>query len=335
MLKTQKTMISILLILLTILILPFRQSNPVEASNSFSFIILSNYKKTLDIGDEFYLYAFTSNGKAPTFKSSDSKIASVNSDGKITPKKAGTVLITVKTKDAQSHCKVTVRKTNITINQSSLSLECGAITKLSAISSNQSKIKWKSSKSSIASVNEAGLVKAKKPGETTITAYVNGSEKTCRVIVKSPTISLNQSKVTLYRNQTTLLHAQISSGKTPKFKTNKSSVATVDSNGTITAIKHGTAIITVTIDGVSETCEVIVEQPTITLNTSETTIKVGDVVKLKANVSSNNTPIWSTSNQNIAVVDSDGNITGLAKGRAYIYAKEDGVSARCTVYVTK
>ncbi|MDD4112014.1 MAG: Ig-like domain-containing protein, partial [Herbinix sp.] len=66
----------------------------------------------------------------------------------------------------------------------------------------------------------------------------------------------------------------------------------------------------------------------------ELTIKLGTDTLLDAKVSSGNSPEWSTSNSNVATVDSKGRITGIKKGRAYIYAKEDGTKVRCTVYVT-
>ena len=50
-------------------------------------IILTRYSKTMAIGEEFGLIAIASNGKQPTFKSSKSSIASVNTYGLITEKK--------------------------------------------------------------------------------------------------------------------------------------------------------------------------------------------------------------------------------------------------------
>jgi uncharacterized protein YjdB len=153
--------------------------------------------------------------------------------------------------------------------------------------------------------------------------------------VRPPTIKLSQSKITLYRGQTAKLSATISSGVTPTWKTNKKSVAIADGSGTITAVKHGTANITATVDGVTKICEVVVSQPIITLSQTEVTLKKGESMKIAADVSSGNLPIWSTSNQNIAIVDGKGTITALKKGRAYIYAAEDGVKIKCVVYVTE
>lgn len=64
-------------ILLFHLIVP-ELSVRANSTDPFPFVILSKYKATIDIGDEIHLIAITSNGKMPTWKSSDSKIASVN-----------------------------------------------------------------------------------------------------------------------------------------------------------------------------------------------------------------------------------------------------------------
>lgn len=303
--------------------------------SSFAFVFLSEYDITADIGDEFYLFAITSTGKKATWKSSDSKIASVNTYGKVIAKKSGTATITAKIKNAEASCKVTVNKTKITLNKTSVSVERGETYQLSATTSNGSPVTWKSSKKSIATIDEQGKITGIKPGETTITASANGTSVTCRFTVKTPTIKLDKMKIKLFRGQTAKLSATVSSGITPTFKTNKKSVAIVDANGTITAMKNGSATITATIDGVSKTCEVIVEKPLITLSSTELTLTKGSKKKLTATVSSGNQPIWSTSNASIVTINSNGELSALAKGKAYVYAAEDGTKVRCTIRVTE
>lgn len=305
-----------------------------KASDSLSFVILSSYKKTVNIGDEFYLIAITSNGMLPKWSSSSSKIASVNAYGKVTAKKEGTATITARIKNGEASCKVTVKKTVVSISESFITIERGETFTLSAATSNKKPVSWKSSHKSVASVDENGVVTGLKPGETTITATADGSKATCKVKVKYPTVTLDRKKVTLYRGQSIKLNATVSSGAEPKWKSNRKSVAIVNPDGTITAVKNGTATITATVDGVSQTCEVNVKKPEIKLSASELTVKAGQEVVLSASVSSGNCPEWSTSNPNVATVDSSGRVTGIKKGRAYIYAKEDGTKVRCTVYVT-
>ncbi len=328
----------ILLSVLLCMILPFltftEHTKYAEASNSFSLVFLSSYKKTVNIGDTFYIIAIATNGKLPKWTSSSSRIASVNTYGKVTAKKAGTTRITAKVSGGEASCKVTVRKTEVSISNTTISIERGEGFSLSATSSTNSPIIWRSSHKSIATVDDKGMVIAIKPGKSTITATVDGSKASCKVKVKYPKIKLDKKKITLYRGQSIKLSADVSSGVEPTWRSNKKSVATINPDGTITAIKNGSATVTATVDRVSKTCEVIVKKPNIRLSADELTIKLGTDVLLNAKVSSGNDPEWSTSNPNVATVNSKGIITGVKKGRAYIYAKEDGTKVRCTVYVT-
>lgn len=223
-------------------------------------IILTRYSKTMAIGEEFGLIAIASNGKQPTFKSSKSSIASVNTYGRITAKKAGTCKITAKVRNAEASCNITVKPTTLTITP---------------------------------------------------------------------------ANVTLYRQGTKQLHASVSNGHSPVWKSGKSSVATVDENGFVTAVKHGTAKITAKVDGVSKTCIITVKQPKIKLSSSSVSMTAGSTYTLSATVSSGNAPEWSTSNSNVLSVDQNGNITALKKGRAYVYAREDGIKTSCAVTVSE
>ena len=310
------------------------QTTTAGSSGSISFIILTKYSANVDIGSDFYIVAVTSNGKLPAWKSSNSSIAAVNTYGKVTAKKAGTVTITAKIKNAEASCKVTVNKTKITVSKTSASLERGEKVKLSASASTGSKITWKSSKSSVASVDEDGNVTALKPGETNLTASADGSSVSCKITVKVPSISLSNSSIKLYKNQKFLLTAKVSSGITPVWKSNRKSVAVVDERGNIIAVKNGTAIISATVDGVVKTCEVIVEKPVITLSKYDITLKKGASTSVIANVASGNVPVWSSSNSNVATVNLSGQVTALKKGTAYVYASEDGTKVRCIVHVT-
>ena len=249
------------------------QTVSAAVSNPFPFILLTKYNATLDIGDELYIMAITSNLKQPTWKSSNSKVATVNTYGIITAKKAGSALITAKIKDAEASCYITVKKTQVSISYSTVYIQRGQTFKLSASTSNGSKVTWKSSKKSIATVDEYGMVTALKPGVTQIISTADGSTATCNFNVLSPTVKLNSTSVSLYRGQTLKLTASVSSKITPVWKTNKKSVAIVNKTGTITAIKHGSAIISATVDGVTAECNITVLQPQITLSKSELTLK--------------------------------------------------------------
>ena len=326
-----------LMIVLCIVILSLSSLLPATRvkADSLGLVFLSKYRCSVDVGDDFYLIAITSNGDMPKWKSSSSKIASVNTYGKVTAKKPGTATITAKIKNGEASCKVTVKKTTITLSQTSVSLERGETLRLSATTSNQSAVTWKSSKKSIATVDEQGYITGMKPGETSITASVDGSSKVCKVKVNYPKVKLNRSKLKLWRGQTAKLSAEVSSLVTPDWKSNKKSVAVVDENGTVTALKHGTAVITACVDTITRSCEVIVEPPDITVSLEELSLLSGETARLTAKVSSGNPVTWSSSNPNVCSVDENGQITAWQKGRAYIYAAEDGTKVRCVVHVNE
>ncbi len=258
---TRKSVYSIIsVILLTVLLLftPFTRMTVHAGIGLPPFIALTNYTKTMSIGDGFYLIAIASNGKQPTFRSSKSSIASVNTYGYVTARKAGT-------------CKITAR--------------------------------------------------------------IRGAEASCLITVKPTVISLQPGSLTLYRLETRQLKADVSTGHAPVWRSSRSSVATVDETGRITAVKHGTAKITATADGVSQSCTITVKQPEIRLSVSSLSLTIGGKYTLSAVVTSRNTPEWFSSNPDVVSVDDRGRIVARRKGRAYIYAREDGVKARCTVTV--
>ena len=185
---------------------------------------------------------------------------------------------------------------------------------------------------------------AKAVNENLYVNYPDPSKFTPKVIIavasfniplKPTTLTITPANVTLYRQGTKQLHASVSNGHSPVWKSGKSSVATVDENGFVTAVKHGTAKITAKVDGVSKTCTITVKQPKLKLSSCSVSMTVGSTHTLSATVSSGNAPEWSTSNSNVLSVDQNGNITALKKGRAYVYAREDGIKTSCVVTVSE
>lgn len=319
--------------MVSMLFLFMNQPLTTYASSNLGFVVLNMYTKTMKIGDECYLIAVTSNGKKPTFTSGNSKVASVNTYGKITAKKAGTAKITARIKNGEASCTVKVTKTAIRLNVNSISLENGYTARLTAKTSNGHPVIFRSSKRSIATVDETGLITAKKPGTTTITAKADQTSVSCRVTVRKPVVSLNRRSATLYRRQQVCLSVKSTSKSKPVWKSNKKSVATVDDSGTVTAVKNGTAIISATVDGISKTCEITVKKPTVTFEHKELTLAVGKKKTVKVSVSSGNKPVFSSSNTCIATVNENGLVTAHETGKAYIYAAEDGVKSRMRIIV--
>lgn len=302
-------------------------------AKGIDFLILGVYEKSLDVGDEFYISAVASNGNKITFRSSNSKVASVSPYGRIIAKKPGEAKITVKAGKAQARCRIIVKKTRIDVNEKNISMDNGSTFQLKAAASTGHGLTYKSSKKSVAAVDEKGLITAKKPGEANITISVDGVSEICKIKVRETKVRLDRTKATLYRKGEITLSVSTNSKTEPKWKSNKSSVATVDNKGNVTAVKHGTATITVTIDGVKATCEILVKQPGVSFPQSELTLKQGEKICVKAKVSSGNETVYSSSNTTVATVDEQGNIYACGKGKAYIYATEDGIKAKMTIRV--
>ncbi len=323
-----------ILILVAVTAAVFCKTVPECQASGYSIIILSHYNKTLKIGQSFYLAGVSSNGKRITWRSSSARTASVNTYGLVTAKRAGTCRITGKTTGGEASCRLTVEKTAIMLSAASITMENGASFRLRGSTSNGSAITWRTSRSSVASIDESGRIEARKPGECTVTASADGTKRTCRVTVRKPKVTLNHSSLKLYRRQTRRLTARVSSGRSVIWKSRKKSVAVVSDEGMITAKKHGTAIITAKVDGVTKECQVTVQSPVIKLNRTSITLKRGKTASLEAWVSSGIPPAWKSSRSSVAAVDKNGLVTARKKGSCVIYASEDGTKESCHITVT-
>lgn len=305
------------------------------ASAARTFIVLTQYQASLSAGQEFYLGAVVSSGRLPSFKSSNVKVASVNRYGLVTAKHAGSCRITAKADGSESSCRVTVARTKITLSTRSISMENGETKRLQASTTGNEPVSFSSNKKSVAVVDSDGVITACKPGSAIISITAGKTTATCRVTVKKPSITLNHIYRKLFRCQQVQLTADVSSGITPTWKSNRSSVATVSDTGLVCAQKHGTALITAKADGVTKTCEIEVEAPTIRLSASSLTMKVGKTRTLDYKISSGNAPLIKSSKPNVVQVDQLGNLTARSVGTAVISFTEDGTRETCTVKVRK
>ena len=134
------------------------------------------------------------------------------------------------------------------------------------------KIVWSSMNANIASVNTGGVVKGVSVGETTIFAKAyNGIYAKCEVTVKkndSPHVSnifLNYSSKKMSIGDTFILIATYSPSNAVNsnltWSSNNTSVATVDSNGKVTAKGYGNARIVVSSsNGKTANCDIIVDK---------------------------------------------------------------------------
>ena len=185
-----------------------------------------------------------------------------------------------------------------------------------------------------------------------------GEEQSGMEIPKKPAvavegITIEKSATEIMMTRKEILYVNI----TPSNATNRNAtwtssntdVATVDTWGEVTALKEGTATMTVKTEdgGFSATCVVTVISNIlnpvkgVTLNASELSLAIGQKYALKATITPADADIqtveWSSSNPDVASVTAEGIVTGLATGAATITATstDGGLKATCAVIVTE
>ena len=137
----------------------------------------------------------TTFSKKITWSSSDTNVATVDANGTVTAKSAGTAIITATTENGKTaSCTVTVEKklipiTEVCLDKSSATLTEGETTALTATvlpenTTDSKNVSWSSSNSEVAIVDANGTVTAKSAGTAVITAITeNGKTASCTVTV--------------------------------------------------------------------------------------------------------------------------------------------------------
>ena len=329
---------------------------------------------TIGVGEEITLTPTIepddATDKTVTWQSNDASVAAVDETGKVTGKAAGSATIIATTKDggfkATCSVKVTdagVSVTGVSLNESEIVMEVGDGAKLwetvTPSTAANKKVTWSSDKPEVADVDDNGNVEAKAVGEAIITVKTvdGGFEATCKVTVVGKVISvtgvsLDKTTLTLTEGEDATLVATVkpddASNKQVTWESDKVAVATVDENGKVTAVKAGTAVITVTTKdgGKTAKCTVTVKAATVavtsvTLDKTSLALQIGESAILNATVKPDNATnkevTWSSSNTGIATVDANGKVTAKAAGNATITATAkdgSGKKATCSVTVT-
>ncbi len=279
------------------------------------------------------LKATTSYSTNVTWKSSKPSIATVSSSGVVTGKKAGTVYIYANAYGKSVKYKLTIKEPALKLNKSSSSIYKGKTTTLKATTSYRTKVTWKSSNSSIATVSSTGDVTGKKAGTAYIYANAYGKSVKCKVTVKNPTITLNKSKATAYAGKSYTLKATTSYRTKISWKSSNTKIATVDSKGMVKLKKAGKVTISATAFGKKVNCVLTVKNPTLKVSKASVSIYRKKSYTVKATAVPGGKVSWSSSNKAIATVSSSGKITGMKKGTAYVYAKIHGLKKTIKVIV--
>lgn len=204
-----------------------------------------------------------------TWKSSKRAVAKVSGSGKVTARKKGNATITATRSGKSAKCKVKVEEPKLTQNSLTLVLNDSKTLKLKGCGH---KVSWSTSDDMVCDVTK-GKLTPYEPGTATIKAKVHGKAFKCKVKVTAPKVSSFSLSATSVRMDTYLdddymleilgIEEEWFRYLDVKVTSSNRNVVTADKqNGYVMlyAGAPGKADVTVTINGISRVCHVVVEE---------------------------------------------------------------------------
>jgi len=300
------------------------------------------------------------------WSTSSSSIARISSDGVVTGRKAGKVTITATSKwdkKVKATFEVSVydpaSPTSVRLNAGVITMEIGEKREMEAtvypVGCKNSKLKWRSTSSSIAKVSSSGVITARRAGTAIISAtstYNTSIAGNVMVTVvnrsapKSIQLSVSDRQMPIGGTmQLTAAPSPSGASRLFKYSSSNSKIISIDENGLMTAKKAGTVTITVKSSkssSIKATIEIRAYDPSaptsVTLNASNLYLGEDDSATLVATVKPDNTlktVRWKSSNTSIAKVSDDGRVTAIKPGTVTITCTtvKGELTAKCTVSV--
>lgn len=227
---------------------------------------------------------------------------------------------------------------SISLNKSSVTLDINdTYTLVATVKPSNSKVTWSSSNTSVASVSSNGIVTAKKAGIATISAKAGNKTATAKIVVNAGYVKLDDSSVTLNVGDTYKAYYDSNLSGTASWSSSNTSVASVNRNGSITALKAGVTTITISINGIYDTMKVYVEESSYIriLDDDSLTVFAGNTYQLS--VATNASKVtYTSSNPTVASVNSSGLVTAKNSGWTTIGATTpDGEHDFIVIYVSE
>ena len=300
------------------------------------------------------------------WESDHPEIVSVDEDGTITAKAAGTAVITVRPAGnpdgVSAECAVTVslavesiavkdesgnavRALTLNKNEDAVRVTASALPQDIALTE---KFSWTANNEDLVSIETEGendqtaSIRGLRPGRALITVSYGDKETSFRVDVKAPAtgITLSSQNLSIRLGDSASLSAQLApedSTDELTWETADSSIAYISGN-TVYTRSAGTTTITAKAGSVQAACRVrVYTVPATAIKLSETKVTVtkGESHRVTATLTPSNSTDeieWSSSNSEVASV-SGGYIYTYKVGTAKITAKAGKVKATCTVTV--
>ena len=242
------------------------------SSSQMSLGLNETTKLTAKVGPQY------AKDKSVKWRTSNSKVLTVDQKGNVKAKGKGTAWITARTVNGiEKSCKITVKNapSSVKLPNAVLTLGVGETYKLGAIIPDNSAAASRTFRTSNSSVvkmtktNWEGQFKAMKTGTAYVTVRLyNGKEASCKVTVKKApaSVNLNKTNITMKVGQTGSLSAVISPSDagcaTRTFRTSNASIVKMTKTnwtGQFKAVKKGVAWVTVrTYNGKEKSCKITV-----------------------------------------------------------------------------
>lgn len=296
-----------------------------------------------------------------TYISSDPTIATVDSTGKIRGIKHGSVKITAKYHNHSKSMYINIIPINtitITNKINQLKVDQTYTPTFDCISNNVTdnnpSITYTSSDPTILSV-ENGVITALKAGTATVVISYKDKIVSVTILCSNTTYAVsitNKPSSELNNNSTYQLNLNctqdgtVDSNPTVTYAISNTNVATINSTGLINCIGIGSATITVSYHGVSDSIDInVVSAHNYVLSVSSTSISIenGGNATVTASVTDKNIPVsnpsftYSSDNVDVATIDNTGKVTGVSVGSCNItvnFVGEDNNVYTKTIAVT-
>ena len=290
-------------------------------------------------------------------------IATVTEDGMMTGLKMGTAKVKAETTDGSNLSNIfEVQVTGLPVSTISLPDESSIVKTESMkleysilpLASDNQKLKWSSNATYIASVDEStGVITAHKVGDAIITATAtDGSGISASTTIHVTPLKVSHidmlKEISLLRSLSKQIEVNIApelaDNKTLKWTSDNEDVATVTQEGVVKGVNVGSANITATTtDGteLSATCKVTVKPVVIELSTKTINLRKGEsyseqIVNVLPDNYEHKEVVWTSADNSIASVDSEGMITAVKPGITtikYSLGYDSSITAECKVIV--
>lgn len=302
-------------------------------------------------------------GRRVEWRSSDARVAAVDSTGMVIGVAPGVATITVTSESRSISIGVSVSLVpvaRIDVTPVAGTVVVGQSTQLTAVLRDsvggllgERMVSWGTSDVAIATVSSSGLVQGVAPGSATITVASAGKTTDVRITVQprpvgSIIVSPSQASVVIggsvqLTTQLTDANGNLLTGRAVQFVSSNAAVATVSASGLVTGVAAGATTLTVTSEGKTSTVNVQVSPvpvASVRLDPATSDLTIGGTVRLSATALDGDgrtltgrATSWLSGATNVATVSADGLVTAVGPGTAIVLATVEGRSASATITV--